>query len=679
MGSRMYQYEKIPRVPLEGSASAEGCVTLAFEDFSCTNVKVLSEDGASGIVYEAVSKDFYHSEGMPSARLIVKECYPVKIADRLRREKGVLSLSPEADEDDVLYFNRFLKQYKDAFSSHAALYQSSAREQIVVPDKSYSLNGTQYLVSDASNGDTMTFAFERMSLKDKIKTLVRVCEAITAIHEAGYVYLDLKPDNILCVKNSDASSNRLYTGEIKLFDFDTATKISDLSKADTLIFGSGGWSAHEQTHEGYRDKIGPRSDIYSIGALLFWIAVGRPPKSNEVIHADGKWPISGRDCSNAELIRADERALQCVRHILNSTLTVDPALRYSTTKPLIDDLSILGDLILPVGPTHATDHMAMRAELENLATSISEVKALLESSRGAVDSTPNTSESEAESVGTGFGDAADMIAPADVDIIESDLSDGNPAVVGYAVYQILTSLTDNFEYDIQDDIRAVLSSTAAKIKDVLSARSADESEDLFEVATEMANSVLHLLVCNMALDMPEYYHVPAKVTRICKSVLSSLSHATAEKDVDEMLRYCADAVRCTYATQLLAVAGSIRGNLSKYLSDIYLAAFDDATNNVVSALEGADAEKIDAAVEGLERCTHATQLLAAAESTRESLGEYFSDSYLVAIDDAVDNVVFVLEGVDVEKIDAAVEGLNRILAQANENAMAGMISRQLDD
>ena len=601
MGSRMYQYEKIPRTPLEGSASDQSSATLAFGDFTCTNVKVLSEDGASGIVYKAESEDFYHSEGMPSASLIVKECYPVEIAEKLVRTEGALSLSSDADEDDALCFDRFLKQFKDSFSSHAALYQSSAREQIVVPDKSFSLNGTEYLVSDASNGDTMTIAFENMDLADKIRALIRVSEAIAAIHEAGYVYLDLKPDNILCIRNSDASSSALYTGEIKLFDFDTATKITDLSNTDTLISGSGCWSAHEQTHQGYRDKIGPQSDIYSIGALLFWVAVGRPPKSNEVIHADGRWSISSRDCANAEFDGAGERGLQCLRRILNSTLTVDPALRYPTTKPLIDDLVVLGDLVLPVGPTHASDHLAVMEKLDALASLVSQ-----QMGGGAVRAEkPNGTKQRREGAAQSPTEVSekdyDPGIPSNFGQTETSSNQENPAVAGFAVYKMLNMLANDFKRkDLQDEVRAVLSSTAAEVKEVLTSRSAANAEELLETATEMANSATKLLVCNMTLAMSDKLDIPEEGTRVCETAISALSHAIAEKDVDEMFWRGAEAELCIKAITPLAAAQALKKQGGKYLSNAYLANVDDAIDGVILAMKDADAEKLDAAIAIME-------------------------------------------------------------------------------
>ena len=594
----MYQYEKIPRTPLEGSAPTEGNATLVFDDFSCTNVKVLSEDGASGIVYEAVSEDFYQAEGMPPAHLIVKECYPVEIAEKLIRAGNTLSLSPDADKNDEACLNRFIKQYKEAFIAHAALYQSPAREQIVVPDKAHSLNGTEYLISDASNGDMMALAFEKMDLADQIKALIRVCEAIVAIHEAGYVYLDLKPDNILCIRNSDTSSNRRYTGEIKLFDFDTATKISALSQADTLISGSGGWSAHEQTHQGYRDKIGPKSDIYAIGSLLFWMVVGRSPKSNEVIHANGKWSISGRDCSNAELNTADERVFRCIRRILNSTLTIDPDLRYPTTKPLIDDLSTLCELVMPVGPIHATDHMAMMEKLDGLTALVSRLGAQSTRTKKAIvpEPTPEDIEADPSSVDNEVG----FNPSASIEANESKPSTKrrNPAMAGYEAFQMLTLLAKDFKEQHQDDVRAALKTTAAEVKEVLASRNADQAESLFETATEMANSAMQLLMARQAF---RGLRVPDKAFRVFNDAASALSRAIVDKDADEMFWHRAEIELCKEAFLPLAKAEAVKEHLGEQLSDNYFATLGEAEDKVISALEEADAEKLDSAIKGVKK------------------------------------------------------------------------------
>ena len=592
MGSHMYQYEKILRTPLTGSTQAEGCAALKFDDFTCTIVEVLSEDGASGMVYKAISEDYYPSKDMPAAHLIVKECYPVEIAECLMREEGHLCLSPDADEDDARCFERFLKQFRDAFASHTALYQSAAREQIVVPKGSYSLNGTEYLVSDASNGDTMTQAFQRMNLADQIRAIIRVSEATAAMHEAGYVYLDLKPDNILCIKNSDTSSNKLYTGEIKLFDFDTATKISDLSKADTLISGSGGWSAHEQTHEGYRDKIGPQSDIYAIGSLLFWIAIGRPPKSNEVIHANGKWSISSKDCLNDELKAADERAFQYLRDILNHTLTLDPALRYQSTKPLIDDLNGLRDLVLPVGPTFAADNRAIMAKLDEIKSMVAENNSPKENTV-EIKHGPTADELEG-----GF----DPCGSLDSDQVKSDSYRENPAVTGFAVYQVLTMLVNDFDKEyLQDDVRAVLASTATDVKEVLVIKDAAKAENLLEVSYEMVKAAVPLLYCNLALSNADDLCIPVEVVHVCEKTIVSLCSAIIDKDVDKMLCHSAEAELCVKAITPLAIAGIVKKQLGKYISCSYLAEINSMIDKTIAALMDMDAEKLDIMIGDMEK------------------------------------------------------------------------------
>lgn len=367
MVSKKNWVEKAERTPLEGSAKGEVGATLSFGEFSCSSVRLMSDEGASGLVYSAISDDYYGESGIP-AKLIVKECYPIEISDVLVREDDRLFLPSGVSDASNVAFSRAKKSFADSFVSHATLYQGAAREQVVAPRKAYEENGTCYLVSDASNGDTMTEAFDHMGSCEQVRTLVRVCEALMAIHESGYAYLDLKPDNILCLRNADSTNGDRYSGEIKLFDFDTAMPLEHLGSPDRPVSGSGGWSAYEQIREGYRDKVGIQSDIYAVGALLFWVVVGRPPQTIEVIHADGHWALTGNDCCNADLKAANELTWRLIRKILNGTLTVDSGSRYPSVKALADDLTVLNDSMLPVSPTHSAQHAEMMGKLDSLTS-----------------------------------------------------------------------------------------------------------------------------------------------------------------------------------------------------------------------------------------------------------------------------------------------------------------------
>lgn len=546
MVSKKNWVEKAKRIPLEGSAKGEAGATLSFGEFSCSGVQLMSDEGASGLVYSAISNDYYGESGIP-AKLIVKECYPIEISDVLVREGDRLVLPVGAGDANKTAFIGAKEIFADSFASHVALYQGTAREQIVAPRKAYEENGTCYLVSDASNGDTMTEAFGYMGLCEQVRTLVRVCEALMAIHESGYVYLDLKPDNILCLRNADSTNGDRYSGEVKLFDFDTVTPLEHLGSPDRAVSGSGGWSAYEQIREGYRDKVGIQSDVYAVGALLFWMVVGRPPQAVEVIHADGRWALTGKDCCNADLKAANELTWRLVRKILNGTLTVDSGSRYPSVKALADDLTVLNDSLLPVSPTHSAQHAEMMGKLDSLtsltSTGIESIMTLLGMAPAAVCAAGNDSSPLESSSGS---EPLDERKRSEGSVEEAILSLGVP------YYMLRVFVAESNRVSISPAIRSRLSACIGEIRDSVSC---GDSESLVRLAEESQNLLFALtsLVwapsdiaklddtwlrgCQMlGLENSREYQVSLRCRKDVDNQLVLLHDALVLGDADEMMR-----------------------------------------------------------------------------------------------------------------------------------------------
>ncbi|HET8901081.1 MAG TPA: protein kinase [Holophagaceae bacterium] len=93
----------------------------------------------------------------------------------------------------------------------------------------------------------------------------QVAEGLEAAHAEGVVHRDIKPLNVLF----DAR------GDVKLMDFGLAAPVSAAGKDRSgQVFGSPRYMAPEQVRG---DRVDPRTDLYSLGVMLFELATGQPP------------------------------------------------------------------------------------------------------------------------------------------------------------------------------------------------------------------------------------------------------------------------------------------------------------------------------------------------------------------------------------------------------------------
>jgi hypothetical protein len=132
------------------------------------------------------------------------------------------------------------------------------------------INGIRYLTLKYIAGRTLAdvLADGPMPLRDAVALCGQVAEALHAAHRSGVVHRDLKPGNIMLDE----------TGRPYVMDFGLARRDSaDASLTRTgEVFGTPAYMPPEQAR-GDSVRVGPRSDVYSLGAMLFQMITGRLP------------------------------------------------------------------------------------------------------------------------------------------------------------------------------------------------------------------------------------------------------------------------------------------------------------------------------------------------------------------------------------------------------------------
>jgi serine/threonine protein kinase len=127
---------------------------------------------------------------------------------------------------------------------------------------------TYYFAMEYVPGETLGQMLKRerrLPWKTAVDFTRQLCTALKAAHDAGIVHRDLKPSNILCTPE----------GMIKLTDFGVAQLFA--SDKLTVTGGVVGTAEYMSPEQAQGQRAGKRSDLYSLGAVMYVMLTGRPP------------------------------------------------------------------------------------------------------------------------------------------------------------------------------------------------------------------------------------------------------------------------------------------------------------------------------------------------------------------------------------------------------------------
>ncbi len=140
----------------------------------------------------------------------------------------------------------------------------------IVPIYAVTCNGPlPYIVMPLVGGGSLQQRIERegpLSIGDVLSIGLQIAEALIAAHQQGIIHRDIKPANILM----DEGGHR-----VMLSDFGLARVLDDASMtASGMVAGTPNYMSPEQARG---ESVDARSDLYSLGAVLYTMATGHPP------------------------------------------------------------------------------------------------------------------------------------------------------------------------------------------------------------------------------------------------------------------------------------------------------------------------------------------------------------------------------------------------------------------
>ena len=210
---------------------------------------------------------------------------------------------------------------------------------------------------------------KQMDPERSVWIIKSVLNALSELHKQNFIHRDIKPANIMVTDD----------GKVYLIDLGLVGEISDI-KGETSLVGTPMYCSPEQSRV-LKREVDFRSDLYSVGATLFNMLVGRPPfigSFSEILRLNASQPAPS-------VLEFNHQVPFALVRIIAKLLAKDPDDRYQSAFGLISDLDALEalnssgtELILGVQDratqTNKVKYIHRKLETENLTQAWTDVK-----------------------------------------------------------------------------------------------------------------------------------------------------------------------------------------------------------------------------------------------------------------------------------------------------------------
>ena len=259
---------------------------------------------------------------------------------RLNRLVAIKILKDEYSKDD---------DFRRRFHAEGQAVAMLSHPNIVSVYDVSSANQADYIVMELIDGISLKQYMEKkgvLNWKETLHFAMQISKALEHAHSRGIVHRDIKPHNIMVLKN----------GSVKVADFGIARVMSAGNTLTKEALGSVHYISPEQAKGG---RVDDRSDIYSLGTVMYEMMTGRPPYDGESPVAVAIQHINGGAKAPSSLNANIPGGME---QIIMRAMAHDPADRYNSASAMLADMdefrknpAVLFDYNTP--PTDAVTHM----------------------------------------------------------------------------------------------------------------------------------------------------------------------------------------------------------------------------------------------------------------------------------------------------------------------------------
>ncbi len=216
--------------------------------------------------------------------------------------------------------------------------------------------GRHFFAMELVRGETLNEYLERTGagkpltpaqLRERLAVFRKISDAVTYAHQRGVIHRDLKPPNIIVQRGTEdsAAQNEPQTPGVKILDFGlariTETDLSATTAGSEIgvIRGTLPYMSPEQVR-GNPDEIDVRSDVYSLGVILYEMIAGRTPYDVDraMLHEAVRIICETPPAPLSKSWSGTKRLDQDLETIVNKALAKEAPRRYQSVSAFSEDI-----------------------------------------------------------------------------------------------------------------------------------------------------------------------------------------------------------------------------------------------------------------------------------------------------------------------------------------------------